>query len=435
MKNTIKIAVIALVGMNLGVNAQLDSNNNLQIGYKKKLYSVSAEPYKFEMIPFSSEGNTEFRNYYATGKYQFYVSDGTHGNGKKLSFLINHDGNIGIGTTNPSSKLTVGTQTSNSPSLIAQFGSHNPDGEARVLSLINSGGGTNPSTSIDFHNNSIWSPTGKIQTEQVGTSTESVLNFYTYNSGLKKRMIINQNGHVGIGTISPNSKLTVGTQTSNSPSDIAQFGSYKPDGEARVLSLVNSGGGSNPSTSIDFHNNSNWSPTGKIQTEQIGTSTESVLNFYTYKSGLKKRMIINQNGHVGIGTFSPDMELTVNGKIHAKEMKIDLAVPAPDYVFKSDYNLRSIEEIEHFINKHSHLPEIPSAEEFAKNGVMQAEMDMNLLKKIEELTLYTIDQQKEINSQKKEIEELKKQKSEIKQQQKKIEKLESLIQKILRNKN
>ena len=113
------------------------------------------------------------------------------------------------------------------------------------------------------------------------------------------------------------------------------------------------------------------------------------------------------NGFVGIGTVNPDMKLTVKGNIHAEEIKIDLNVPAPDYVFKNDYQLRSIEELEEFIKQNSHLPEIPSAKEFEQNGVMQAEMDMNLLKKIEELTLYTIQQQKEIENLKKENEELK----------------------------
>lgn len=103
-----------------------------------------------------------------------------------------------------------------------------------------------------------------------------------------------------------------------------------------------------------------------------------------------------EDGKVGIGTTTPDMTLTVKGKIHTEEIRIDLNIPAPDYVFKSDYDLRSIEEVEKYINANSHLPEIPSAQEFKENGVMQAEMDMHLLKKIEELTLYTIEQQKEI---------------------------------------
>lgn len=114
-----------------------------------------------------------------------------------------------------------------------------------------------------------------------------------------------------------------------------------------------------------------------------GNSKNGVLNVYG-------------NGKVGIGTSNPDMQLTVKGNIHAQEVKIDLKVPAPDYVFKKEYALRSIEEVEKFIAKNKHLPDIPSAKEFKENGVMQAEMDMNLLKKIEELTLYTISQEKKI---------------------------------------
>ncbi|AUP78827.1 tail fiber protein [Flavivirga eckloniae] len=107
--------------------------------------------------------------------------------------------------------------------------------------------------------------------------------------------------------------------------------------------------------------------------------------------------IIN-NGNVGIGTSNPDMKLAVKGKIHAEEVKIDLNVPAPDYVFKEGYNLISIKELEKFIKENSHLPEIPSAKEFEENGIMQAEMDMNLLKKIEELTLYVIEQEKSLEN-------------------------------------
>ncbi|MBG6133195.1 hypothetical protein IWQ47_004471 [Aquimarina sp. EL_43] len=123
-------------------------------------------------------------------------------------------------------------------------------------------------------------------------------------------------------------------------------------------------------------------------------------------------------GNVGIGTTNPDMKLTVKGNIHTEEVKIDLNITVPDYVFKSDYNLISIEEVEKFIKINSHLPEIPSAKEFKQNGLMLAEMDMNLLKKIEELTLYTIQQQKEI----KELKLLNKKLIEL---QSRLEKLES----------
>ncbi len=121
---------------------------------------------------------------------------------------------------------------------------------------------------------------------------------------------------------------------------------------------------------------------------------------------------------VGIGTANPDMELTVKGKIHAEEVKVDLNVPAPDYVFTKDYILMSLETLESFIKKNGHLPEIPSAIEFEQNGIMLSEMNMNLLKKIEEITLYTIAQEKKI----KKLEAL----TEIVSQlQQRLEKLES----------
>lgn len=130
-------------------------------------------------------------------------------------------------------------------------------------------------------------------------------------------------------------------------------------------------------------------------------------------------------GNVGIGTTNPDMKLTVKGNIHAEEVKIDLSVPAPDYVFAKEYNLISIEEVEKYILENSHLPEIPSAKEFEENGVLLAEMNMNLLKKIEELTLYTIQQQKEIGSLKKKNVELSSMNKKLIELQSRLEKLES----------
>lgn len=105
-------------------------------------------------------------------------------------------------------------------------------------------------------------------------------------------------------------------------------------------------------------------------------------------------------GKIGIGTTDPDEKLTVKGKIHAQEVRIDMTGPlVPDYVFANDYKLRSLEEVEDFIKQNSHLPEIPSAATIEKNGLMLAEMNMNLLKKIEEMTLYMIEQNKKLEVQ------------------------------------
>jgi len=103
-------------------------------------------------------------------------------------------------------------------------------------------------------------------------------------------------------------------------------------------------------------------------------------------------------GQVGIGTTSPDEALTVKGKIHTEEVRVDLSVPAPDYVFYNNYNLRSLDEVEKFIDQNGHLPNIPSALEMETNGVELGSMEMKLLEKIEELTLYLIKQQKDIET-------------------------------------
>ncbi|MDY8138918.1 tail fiber protein [Aquimarina sp. 2201CG5-10] len=104
-------------------------------------------------------------------------------------------------------------------------------------------------------------------------------------------------------------------------------------------------------------------------------------------------------GNVGIGTTTPDSKLTVKGKIHAEEIKIDLSVPVPDYVFLKDYDLKSIGDVEAYIQQEGHLPNIPSAKEMEANGVELGIMNMKLLEKIEELTLYTIAQEKQLEQQ------------------------------------
>ncbi|WP_062057763.1 interleukin-like EMT inducer domain-containing protein [Sediminicola sp. YIK13] len=102
-------------------------------------------------------------------------------------------------------------------------------------------------------------------------------------------------------------------------------------------------------------------------------------------------LLVDHLGNVGIGTNSPDAKLTVKGNIHTSEVKVDLSVPGPDYVFKEDYNLRSLEETQKYIKENGHLPNVPSAKEMEENGVDLGMMNMKLLEKIEELTLYIID--------------------------------------------
>jgi len=101
------------------------------------------------------------------------------------------------------------------------------------------------------------------------------------------------------------------------------------------------------------------------------------------------------SGFVGIGTASPDQKLTVKGIVHAQEVRVDLSVPGPDYVFERNYKLPTLEEIKSYVDQNKHLPEVRSAAEMEKNGIQLGEMNMLLLKKVEELTLYVIELKKE----------------------------------------
>lgn len=115
------------------------------------------------------------------------------------------------------------------------------------------------------------------------------------------------------------------------------------------------------------------------------------------------------NGKVGIGhvpTVDSD-ELTVKGKILCEEIEV-IAEVTPDYVFekyyngfstlKSDYKMPSLDEVEAYVKEYYHLPEVPSAAEMKENGMQLKDMTTILLQKVEELTLYTIEQEKRIKA-------------------------------------
>ncbi len=124
-------------------------------------------------------------------------------------------------------------------------------------------------------------------------------------------------------------------------------------------------------------------------------------------------MTLTHNKNVGIGTENPDAKLAVNGNIHAREVKVDLNGWS-DFVFENDYKLRSLPELETFIANNNHLPEIPNEAEVIENGVNLGQMDAKLLQKIEELTLYLIEQNKQLEKANQSIQQLQKEVSDLK---------------------
>jgi len=115
-----------------------------------------------------------------------------------------------------------------------------------------------------------------------------------------------------------------------------------------------------------------------------------------------------QNGNVGIGTANPTSKLTVAGNIASREVKVTVDAGA-DFVFEKNYNLPSLDSVDNFIKENKHLPEIASAAEMQKDGINLSEMNIKLLQKIEELTLYLIEMKKDNIKQNNEIDNLKKQ--------------------------
>lgn len=121
------------------------------------------------------------------------------------------------------------------------------------------------------------------------------------------------------------------------------------------------------------------------------------------------RMTVTKDGDVGIGTTNTHgYKLAVKGRILCENLKVQLEADWPDFVFNKDYSLQSLKEVEHYITQNNRLPGVPSAQEIKQDGVDIGQMNAILLQKVEELTRYIIDQQKQIEKQQQQLDELKK---------------------------
>ena len=216
-------------------------------------------------------------------------------------------------------------------------------------------------------------------------------NFY-HNSGIMRtdgrfevgpggnKFTVGTNGRVGVGITNPAQEIDVNGEV-----------------QSKGFVLVDATYGSNSDYTAIFRDDiATDNATVKLR---IGDDTVGSFHIgYKYWSTGEwiTRFYVHNNGKVGIGTTSPDAKLTVKGDIHAEEVKVDLSVPGPDYVFKEDYPLKSLEEVQTYIRQHGHLPNIPSAKTMEEEGIDLGEMNMKLLEKIEELTLYSLEQEHQL---------------------------------------
>ncbi len=206
---------------------------------------------------------------------------------------------------------------------------------------------------------------------------------------------IKTNGFVGIGTTNPTQKFEIYNSSG--------FNTAMENQSQDHISLI-----SNDPGNGNYFGGITWKSGGRRRAS-ISATREHVdsdyvgIAFFTQGTDgpgpFYESMRITRYGNVGIGTTAPDAKLTVKGNIHTQEVKVDLnGAVAPDYVFLKDYKLKSINEVETYIKSEGHLPNIPSAAEMEENGIELKQMNLKLLEKIEELTLYSIAQEKKLTA-------------------------------------
>jgi len=316
------------------------------------------------------------------------------GDNDEVHMSINdQNGRVGLGTIEPATRLNIvgNSDVSSSGGGLIQLGTSaganigfdNNEIQARnnsvasTLSLQNSGGLLDIGDDTDIDGDLILRSNGgtfRLRTAPSGSNTGDL--HFVGDGDDVKMSIDDSNGRVGIGTTSPATILNVvgGTDVTGTTGGYIQLGE---SGE----------------NNLGIDNN-------EIQCRNNGTPQ----NMFIQASGGDLLLCNSANGSVGIGiTNAANIPngylLAVDGNVIAEEIRVELSADWwPDYVFENDYDLRTIEDLEKSIQENGHLPGIPSAKSLEEEGLNLGDMQKRMMEKIEELSLYIIQQNKEIKT-------------------------------------
>ena len=279
---------------------------------------------------------------YTNGSLVLSGSDTTVA-GNIVPDLVIKSGNTGLGTATPTEKLhLIGNMLVNNLNPIIQFQNSGTD-----------------KGFIQVNTNDL----------RIGTNSSNVNGKFVVRTAAGDQFFVDNAGYVGIGVAGAGAEARVHVGTG--------LGAGLTSNGYLML-------GNSATTNVVFDNN-------EIQAR----SNSNAAGLTLQRSG----------GTVKIGgTAVPaGYKLAIDGKVICEELKVKLASSGwPDYVFADNYKLSSLVEIEKFINLHKHLPNIPSAVEVEKNGIEVGDMQKKIIEKIEELTLYIIQLEKQVAELKKE---------------------------------
>ncbi len=354
-------------------------------GENAELHINTASDGKISILRFQDAGTTTWgflSNYPDLGKFSLYNYQNSN-----YGLVMDSNGWLGLDTTTPAARLDVRGDIISGLKSSTEYGYYTIRGRGAMLKLRSYGDDTNLANEWQLYSH---------------TTNGNLL----FRSGLNNatpldKVAFTSSGNIGIGTTSPVAKVHINNGNNS-------YGAILANANESSFQLYTKTLTTQPQNVESFRLGLKHDTNENNGFISFYRGASTIGGFLGFSTNGTERMRILTNGSVAIGTNSTGThKLAVEGTIGAREIKVE-ASGWSDFVFANDYELTSLEKVEAYIKANHHLPNIPSEEEVIENGINLGEMDAKLLQKIEELTLYVIEQNKTNKTQQELIEKLEK---------------------------